>query len=186
MRDTQRMADPMRWMGLHWQRPCVDDSRRGQVNVISARSMMAVWFSPFSKTCCVGAGGTEGGAPGYAKTSVHARYREASSHGSPSATRGVALAHGARTPRESRTITHVLDGQFVLAHLMGDQPGQVEYIGMVRLDGQISTVGLFGRLEPAAAMVLDRDRERLGDCGYCRYSRETACPRESDPGRTAQ
>ena len=56
----------------------------------------------------------------------------------------------------------VLDGKFVLAHLVGDDSQQVPGVGVVRLGGEDPPVALLGGRESARLMVLEGNRQCLG------------------------
>ncbi len=58
---------------------------------------------------------------------------------------------------------NVLDGKVVLARLESDQPQKMNGVGMIRLHLQDLPIDLLGRLQPAALMVPDRNRQCLGN-----------------------
>ena len=52
----------------------------------------------------------------------------------------------------------------MIARLGGDYAEEMERIGLIRLNRENLAINLLGRLQPAALMVLDRNRQCFGNC----------------------
>ena len=57
---------------------------------------------------------------------------------------------------------NVLDGNFMLADLVGQHAEQMPRVNLVRLGGENLTINLLGRLQLARLMMLDGKRSALG------------------------
>ena len=57
----------------------------------------------------------------------------------------------------------VLDGNLVLAHLVGNHAQKMERVGMIRLGRENLPIDLLGGLQPPALMVLDGNRQGFGN-----------------------
>ena len=65
---------------------------------------------------------------------------------------------GSLSPVQADGASNILDGNLVLAHLLGDDSQQMPRIGKIRLDLQNLPIDLLGNLESPRLMVLDGDR----------------------------
>ena len=75
----------------------------------------------------------------------------------------------------------VLDGHLVLAHLGGHHTKQMDRIGMIRLHSEDLPIDLLGDLQPAASMVLDRNRQRFRNRCHSRVATVTLSLRCRSP-----
>ena len=62
--------------------------------------------------------------------------------------------------------SNVFDGDLVLADLGRNHAEKMERVGLIRLDGENLPVDLLGGLQPAALMVLDRNRQKFRSCRH--------------------
>ena len=66
---------------------------------------------------------------------------------------------------------NIFDGDRVFANLVGDDPQQMQGIGMTRLDGQNLPVDLLSSLQTSGLMMLDGTRQCFGNRGHAVYYR---------------
>ncbi len=70
---------------------------------------------------------------------------------------------GGYTSTERDRPSNVLDGNFVLAHLVSHHAEKMNGIGVIRLDRENLPINLLGGLQPAALMMPDRNRQCFGN-----------------------
>ena len=95
---------------------------------------------------------------------------------------------GSRIPFQPDRPSNVLDGDLVLAHLVGNHAEKMERIGMIRLDRENLPVDLLGSLQPTGLMVLDRNRQCFGNRCHsvnCGRNYFQSSVRKGDAGRPA-
>ena len=83
---------------------------------------------------------------------------------------------GSISPLQPDCPSDALDGNLVLAELVSDDPEEVQCLGMIRLDGENLPVSLFGSLQSAGVMMLDRNCQRLGNRCHNPTALGTSCP----------
>jgi hypothetical protein len=77
--------------------------------------------------------------------------------------------------------SNVLDGNLMLADLAGEHSKHMQCIGMIWLDGENLPVDLLGGLQPTGLMVLDRNRQCLGNRCHNLTASGTPCTARRSP-----
>ena len=77
--------------------------------------------------------------------------------------------------------SHVFDGNLGLAHRGSNHAEKMERIRVIRFNLQDLPIDLLGSLEPAALMVLYRNRQCFGNCGQFNLASETTSAAATRP-----
>ena len=78
---------------------------------------------------------------------------------------------------------NALDGGRAIAHLMREHAEKMRRVGMARVGLENPPINLLGGLQPAGLMVLDRNRQCLGNRRHAAYYGDAPAGRNAVGGR---